>query len=727
MRSLPMLLLLAAAATAASEAPRVEQTEIFTDEQARIAIAASGTVAYQQRLLTAAGWGAGTQGEVEVRDGRVTIAPLGEGINIVTFTGAGEARFLAMAPPPPCDRAALLAALPRTGAKLLAGEPYVLLAMGDSVTNTGDYAGMLARLLGRMTGNAHVSMTNRSYPGRSADATARNFAGDIAAAGHPDLGLMMYGLNDQVCFVPLEAVLEHYRFVADGLAARGADTMFLQPTPHIDVPADPALRTPKSEPPWFAFRTIGFAEALRPLADELHVPLAATFAAVWGRGGDGIEASVRSMWPVYPLSYSRQFTSMIESDGKGDTIHPNALGHLAIAKACLTALGAPPEPPALSCTGVSRWDGDGVASTITVTNRGAAVASGRLEVYPELQAELAVERPLPYRLAPGESLSIPVRWTQARTPEDLLRFPLERYLAPGRPLIPLLTVDAAGSRVQAVSAPFAVAATWLHGRSVCEHPVADAGLHTAAGTQRISVPFPATAVGRVPLVRKVEAGGGTGWAVAELAYVRYAGAVRGDCMPDGDLGEWRDQVWSPLGEPCQARFSTGPSDHRGDPAECRMTWSVRAGADAIGVAMRVQGAISADRFTIFLDPRPASELGTVGRYYWFSGEMKPDGMLALSGGETSPRGVKVLGRWRSAGDATDIEMSIPYALCEQTGWPASGDLGWSLWWSHRGSDGATTQLQWSEDGHPWNPRWYGVVRRQETAAPEALPWMVRIR
>ena len=34
------------------------------------------------------------------------------------------------------------------------------------------------------------------------------------------------------------------------------------------------------------------------------------------------------------------------------------------------------------------------------------------------------------------------------------------------------------------------------------------------------------------------------------------------------------------------------------------------------------------------------------------------------------------------------------------------------------------ELQWSEDGHPWSTRWYGVVRR-DPAGP--LPWVVHVR
>ncbi|HUU69528.1 MAG TPA: hypothetical protein VM186_08385, partial [Planctomycetota bacterium] len=73
-----------------------------------------------------------------------------------------------------------------------------------------------------------------------------------------------------------------------------------------------------------------------------------------------------------------------------------------------------------------------------------------------------------------------------------------------------------------------------------------------------------------------------------------------------------------------------------------------------------------------------------------------------------------------------IEMFVPYELMELTAWPASGDLGLSIWWTHTGPDGKVTQIMWSEDGHPWNTRWYGVVRLVNDAKAK-LPYVVRVK
>lgn len=724
--------LLSAGSALAVDQPKVAQEYLFTDEPAGVtldpAYATTTRVAYDQRVLTTAGWSATMHGEATVRERVVTLMPLDEGINVVTFAdGAGEARFLAMTPPPALSASALLTTLPHSGARLLAGEPFSLLAMGDSVTATGNHAGILARLLARATGNRRITVTNRSYPGRSADATARFFAEDLAAAGRVDLGLLMYGLNDQVCFVPLDAYREHYRFVAEGLAARHADTVFLQPTPHIDIPLTTALRRPDSSPPWFAFRTIGFAESLRPLAHELHVPLAETFAAVWGNGGDGIEASAQAMWPVYPLSYDRQFTTMLEDHGHGDTIHPNALGHLAIARATFAALaGTTPATP-VQISGTSRWLADGVHSTVIVTNLSRVERRGWLEVHPLLEAELRTDGPLAYQLAPGASATIEVRWLQAQRPADLLRFPADIYLAPGEPLIPVLDVSDGHSRVYAAVAPFVVEARIARARQVCTTPSAELDLTTATGTARLHVTFPPTAVARTPVIHQVDQDGAVGWAVAEVASVRYAGALPGEAAIDGDLAEWSTNLWSPLGDAVQARWVRGPEDHRATPADCSLQWSCRAGAQHLYLALRGSGQLTQDSFTVFFDPRSPELLGTVGRYYWFNGSLAADGTVKLAPGETSPPQTQMQGRWRSVDGQTVIELAVPYPLLGTTGWPASGDLGLSLCWTHRGADQQVTQLQWSEDGHPWNPRWYGVVRLQQQPAATLLPWMVRTR
>ena len=112
---------------------------------------------------------------------------------------------------------------------------------------------------------------------------------------------------------------------------------------------------------------------------------------------------------------------------------------------------------------------------------------------------------------------------------------------------------------------------------------------------------------------------------------------------------------------------------------------------------------------------------------WLDGSFAENGALRLRVGETSRgREAGLKGVWRESDGARTLELLLPYAALGLTDWPASGDLGMSFLWTHQGTAGVT-RLQWSEDRHPWNPRWFGVVRLQEKPDAAALPWMLRSR
>lgn len=686
-------------------------------------------VAFSIQTIQRTGWGPTQEGTAAVREGQIEITPLTEGIHIVALKPlALEVRFLAMRPPLPLGktgRAALLRALPRRGPKLLSGQKFTLLAMGDSVTATGDYPQMLAMLLARATGNTKIEFLKRAYSGRSIDATVRHWPDDTRDI-QPDLGLLMYGLNDQVTFYPLDAYLEQYRWVAQQMTKQfAADTVFLQPTPDISFPLDEAARKPDSNPSHFAFRTIGFGESLRPLSSELKVPLAETFGAVWGQGGPTIEDAARRLWPIFPPGYSRQFNSLLETDGKGDTIHLNALGHLSMAHAVFDALIGQKTAPPLHFTARSRWTAAGVQSLITLRNASKLRLIGHVEVHPLLRGELQGE-PIKYDLGPGKTTQFEVSWPQAKVPSDLLTFPNDHYLAPGRPLIPVLDVADGGSHVYAVTAPFEVDARFARERQIVQPgQVVKIGLFNDGKRSEIPLRLPEAAVGALPLLQKVERQGKTGWAAAEVRFTRFGAAPTGETTIDGDLAEWQEQTWVPMGEPFQARYSTGPRDFRAAPREAYLHWAFKAGKDGLFLAARGQGQLQNDNFTLFFDPRAPEKLGTVGRYYWLDGKLQPDGKIQLRKGETSREAPGMSGTWRQSDEGLNLELFVPYALFEKRAWPPSGDLGLSLWWVHSGPDGKKTNLMWSEEGHPWNPRWYGVVRH--TNKPDSVPFMVRVK
>ena len=96
-------------------------------------------------------------------------------------------------------------------------------------------------------------------------------------------------------------------------------------------------------------------------------------------------------------------------------------------------------------------------------------------------------------------------------------------------------------------------------------------------------------------------------------------------------------------------------------------------------------------------------------------------------GETSASGDGLRGVWIAAEGGLVAECFIPYALMGISAWPESGDLGLSIIWRHKGADGASTRLAWSEDCHEWNPRWYGIVQRVAPGERPALRHIVRVK
>lgn len=707
---------------------RVRDSYVFTDEKAVVELPPTiAAIEYSIKTMTRAGWGPTREKQGIPVAGHLEITPLTEGIHTVELQTQPPqtVRFLAMQPPSPMSRKQLLQALPRTGRKLLSGEPFRILSMGDSVTNTGDYESLLVKMLARATGNRNISFVDRSYSGRSVDASVREWVND-GPPNHPDLGLLMYGLNDQITNVPLDAYLEQYAWIAKRLHETGADCVFLQPTPDIGIALNEAQHKPDSNAPPYILRTLGFGEALRPLARDLKVPLAETFHAVWGSGGATLEDSARQMQPVFPPGYDRQMESLLETGGGGDTIHLNVLGHLQIARAVFESLAGVHQSSPWQWQAVTRWTPQGAISFVTARNTSKARRTGRLEVQPPTDARLEAA-PVAYDLAPGQQVRFSVFWPQATKPADLLRYPNDVYLSAARPLLPIVDFVKGSSRVYGVTSPFQPEAALVRERQTVTGNQTTVSYTVNGKRQTLPVTIPANSeVGRIPLVQKVKRAGQTGWAVGELAYVRYGAARNGEATVDGNLDEWDDALWVPVGEASQARSRQGPEDNRANLQECYLRWAFKAGRDGIYLACRAVGNIEKDSFTLFFDPRPPALLGTVGRYYWVSGTLKPDNGMEIGPGETTKIAAGLKSAWKKSENGGTLEIFVPYAAMDATTWLASGDLGVSLIWTHLAADGKRTTLLWSENGHWWNPRWYGVVRRTDAPNP-TLPFMVRVR
>ena len=768
-----LLWLVAAVSPGWAEVGEVKRVEpaaaiCFTDGWVEVGPAAAdgeagGNASVKVRVLTRAGWSDSVDATAVAVDGRWRVAPLREGLHVAVVRprgpgpGAGaepfEVRFLAMDPPAAVDRDALAQALPLTHGRLFDGErPYRIAAMGDSVTATGDYPQMLAMMLGRATGHPQIEVVKHAHPGRSVDATVRNWDREVGREGGVDLGLLMYGLNDEGAGVELGTYLEQYRWVAARLRGVGADAVWLEPTPELPDLEEAAAADAGDVERWPAvLRTLRFGAALHdppprdkspidraaPLPAVPPIPVAPMFAAVWGDGGPEPGATIRGLWPLYPQHYTRPFSTILDTGGEGDRIHPNALGHLAIARAVYHRLTQPPRPlPAtppggtplfggtFSASGTTAWEDGRVVSRLSLQNLGDHPRHGTVRLVAPAGSTFDVAAPS-YSLAPGETASWALTWPGVFKPMDLLNEPVRRHLASATPRVDVLATE--GERSSVASPPL----PWTHGASFVRfvgegRDLPEAIWRKGDETHRVPVMLLDQEAGRVPLTVEAEPGQ---WLAAELFYVRYAGALPGEATVDGRLDEWAEHVWRSVGLPVQAWGPRGPAEHTPLPADGGLRFTAKVGTNHLYVAMKVQSDIHGDRFTLWFDPRAPDRLGRVGGYFWVEAALQPDGQVELRPGETTDAAaLPPTGTWHAHDDGTAaVELAIPYATFGRAAFPGSGDLGFSLAWRHTDPRGQTTVLQWSDRGHPWTPVGFGVLRLQATPDAATLPYRVRVR
>ncbi len=670
-------------------------------------------------LLTREGWGNTVLQHAPVEGEGARIKPLGEGINRVHL-GDGEYRFLALEPPERLDEDRLRETLPHTAGKLLSDQPVTLLAIGDSVTETGDYPEMLAMLFERATSNTDIHVHKRAYPGKSIDASVRNFEGDLHGI-QPDLVLIMYGLNDQGSNSPLIAYLEQYAWLTRQLKERyDADVVFLEPTPHIHT-----LTPGKGEslpPASSIFRTITFASALRDLGQQLDVPVVPAFDALWGTQADGLREHAQALWPLYPVHYKQPMTTLLETQGKGDTIHPNALGHLQISKAVYRTLCGQPEAPTFGYSAKTVWEEGKPRSILTLRNNSDKRQRGTLRIYP--YPENDTHESHPYDLESGGEQQIAFAWPGVEKPGDLLVEPMRTAFRRPGPYLQIWNRSEKASEVAAVAAPWEPRVYYESGRYVAQGPEVSIGVVMAGESKSIAVSLPVPEqTGRVQLVEPFEVDGKTTYAVGELVFTQYAEARAREVTVDADLEEWQDARWVPVGETEQARWLRGPMDRRQAKEEAYTEWAIAAGEVGIYIAFRGQGNPKRDTVTLFFDPRAPEALGTVGAYYWLDVRLDRDGSLSLRPGDTSPSRSGLIGKWIQDGAQIEGELFIPYPVIGLKHWPESGDLGWSIIWKYQPDSGDPTYLMWSENGHPWTPRWYGVARKNPQGA---LPFRIQV-
>lgn len=627
------------------------------------------------------------------------------------------AEFLAFDPAGSIAVDQIAKTLPRAGARLVRGDPFTILAVGDSVTATGPYPEILAKLLARSTGNSNVRVVRAAYPGKGVDAAVRRWERDGAPA-KADLTLIMFGLNDQASGSSEHAYREQIRWLVDRAHETGGDVVLLEPTPHISLPPDAAAEAS-------VFRVAGFAAGLRELGEELGVPVAATFDALWGTGKTTVGESARAMRPLFPTHYSKPFSSLVETDDAGDTIHPNAAGHLRLARAVFDAISGREAGESLQLAAVSEWADDGrLVAKLTLVNRGDRSQSGRLAVYPYINDDRNTV--FDYALRPGERKTLELAWPDVESAEDLLHGPAGLVFGGVTPRLQVIDIRPEGSRVRAIPAPLTPEAGWVRERRIVQAGAVVARLREADGKiGEIAVTMPETPeaghVLRVPLGGSVNLGVPEGRVAGEAFVLRHAEARSGEATADARLDEWAGARWAALEGTVQS------SEHAGFRAE----WAFRAGEAGVWVALRAVGATTADGFALLFDPRVPEKLGTAGPYTWVEGKFGGQGRLTLRPGDSSPpdsaRGLA--GAWVASDDGSLIgEFFVPYPVLGISAWPESGDLGLSIAWTRSvaGADGArrVSRLYWSADRYPWNTLEFGVVRRDPSGPPS---FVLRVR
>ncbi len=662
-------------------------------------------------VLTRDGWSASQQQSLQAdHNGVVSFTPLTEGLYAITSTINGKAvtvKMLAVNAPAKVSADAVLKTLPNHGKDLLAGIPITILAMGDSVTATGIYHKLLVMMLREATGNDQITLHVKAHSGKSVDATVRTFDTDIKPL-KPNIGLLMYGLNDQGAGGAMDVYLQQTQWICEQLqSAFKTDMILLEPTPHIDTEQT-------------AFRTIAYAQALRNLGENLSLPVAPTFDAIWGEGGSTLSQSMQRLWALYPPHYSKTWQSLLETQGKGDTIHPNILGHLAMAKAVFnTIIGQPRQQKALQIKAQNAWTDAGMVTKLQLTNTSNTHRIGYLDVFSADDFAQPLTSQLAYSLAPQASEQLSVTWPTLKYPTDLLNLAASAFITHDQPFLAIADYANNQLAIQAVQTQRAGQLHYPPQRIVTDS--ATFHIQLRDGNTRViqSIDLPENQpVGVMPLVTSHQ----NQTATATLSFTQLAQAIIGKAKIDGELDEWQEHTFNPLGQPSQACWVRGPADLRESIDACNPSFAFKSDDEGLYMAIKVTGQIDNDRLTVFFDPRPAEQLGQPGGYYWINAGFK-NGKFTASRGETSPH-IRIESAIKKDGDLTTIEMFIPYATFKHTSWPTSEDMGLSIWWQHKNEQG-TTHLQWSDRGHPWNAMHYGVLRRVSSPS-ESLPLLVQI-
>ena len=208
--------------------------------------------------------------------------------------------------------------LPKTLAKLRAGEAVTIVAWGDSVSNGGGVGGNKAawyqhvfhKALQERFPQADITLHTASWPGRG----SRNYLESPAGSEHdfqrdvidrkPDLVTLEW-VND--AYLKGDALVAHYGMIMERLHAGGAEALLL--TPHL------------VRPDWMGVNTLKLDRDPRPYSQGLYAFSKANNIAL----ADGAQRWCDT-WRV-GVPYTTMLANAIN--------HPDARGHALLADALL--------------------------------------------------------------------------------------------------------------------------------------------------------------------------------------------------------------------------------------------------------------------------------------------------------------------------------------------------------------------------------------------------------
>jgi lysophospholipase L1-like esterase len=663
---------------------------------------------------------------------------------------------LAAAPIDPLER------LPRVRAKLAAGEPVTVAALGDSITTffgnrsrdrgyypvplEVSYYGVLASYLRLTRPEAAIRLANMGVGGETADRGLERVERDVLSR-NPDLVFVMYGANDGRLDADRGHYRDHLRAIVGKIRAAGADVILVAPTMSL---ADLAWLLP-------------YRESVLSLAGELGVPVLDGTLALWP-----VDDKVGSLREVH-AHLARLFPEK-------DDIHPGFAGHFQMGRRLWEQLekGAATNPLAfeLQRTGPPRLPGR-TRFALKATNRSEQAFKGSVEVFfpkdmPVVEAVSAEETlpnlatgtrrslpPLPLELAPGESrviawhLELPpwpavcgspllMSWLGPRSGVGIATFTASgNYLDFREPrFFPVgLAAAEAQERLEGAAPVARIACTLTNPTSqpragtfrFADAPGRDIALAEGGSvtlTSDFPLPAPTRESVRTFIPARVTDAAGTLLGLASV-WLDAAPAVHALDRPvtvDADMAEWEADEWH--------TFAAGPA---------KAEFAARVHAGQLYLALRAVDPFlsfeklpsiwrNSDGFELYLDPRDEAELNTPGPLFqlgFFPPQDDAKPLIVKPGTGAPQTGLEsVQTAWRRTTDGYVIEAAVPLALFRAGHWAEGRMIGFGVGCNDVAASGEPrTQHHWAGNGRNYlSPVAYGWLRR----GPGPVAWRVRV-